>query len=45
VKTILGRVVLLGVVGNRGDIKRAVDHARKVEQVKEVKAFIMVHGK
>lgn len=42
VKTILGHVVLLGVVGRKKDIDKAIKHAQGVYNVKKVKSFIIL---
>ena len=42
VKTIMGHVVLLGIVGSEKERQRAIDYARMVRYVKKVKSFIMV---
>jgi hyperosmotically inducible periplasmic protein len=42
VRTIFGHVVLLGVVGSRLDMDKAIKYAKGVENVREVKSFIMV---
>jgi len=42
VKTILGHVVLLGVVSSRKDIDKAIRYAKSVDNVVKVKSFVMV---
>lgn len=42
VKTIMGHVVLLGVVGSERDSNKAIRYARSVENVRQVKCFIIV---
>ena len=42
VKTIMGHVVLLGVVGSQDEAAKAVRHARSVDNVAQVKSFLMV---
>ncbi len=42
VKTVLGHVVLLGLVSNKGDINKAIRYAKSVENVRKVKSFVMV---
>jgi len=40
VKSVRCNVVLLGIVGSRGEISRAVTHAQAVEGVRSVKSFL-----
>jgi hyperosmotically inducible periplasmic protein len=42
VKTVLGHVVLLGIVGNQKDANKAVRYAKSVENVRKVKSYIRV---
>lgn len=42
VKTILGQVVLLGVVSSKSDISKAIGYAKSVENVRKVKSFVIV---
>lgn len=42
VKTVLGHVVLLGIVGSSRDASKAVRYAKSVENVRTVKSFIRV---
>ena len=42
VKTILGHVVLLGIVSNSNDLNKAIRYAKSVENVTKVKSFVMV---
>ena len=42
VKTVLGHVVLLGIVGNQKDANKAVQYAKSVESVRNVKSYIRV---
>ena len=42
VKTVLGHVVLLGIVGSQKDANKAVQYAKGVENVQKVKSFIRV---
>ena len=42
VKTILGHVVLLGVVSSGSDAGKAIRYAKSVENVKEVVSFVVV---
>jgi hyperosmotically inducible protein len=40
VKTVQCNVVLVGLVGSKEEIKKAVDHAKSVEGIKSVKSFL-----
>ena len=42
VKTILGHVVLLGVVSSKSDVIRAIRYAKNVENVKKVISYVIV---
>jgi len=42
VKTILGQVVLLGVVSSKSDVSKAIRYAKSVENVRKVKSFVIV---
>jgi hyperosmotically inducible protein len=42
VKTIMGHVVLLGIVGSERERERIIDHAKMVKYVRKVKSFIRV---
>jgi len=42
VETVLGHVVLLGIVSNKGDLNKAIRYAKSVENVSKVKSFVMV---
>ena len=40
VEAVQCHIVLLGIVGSQKEINRAVDHARKVENVRSVKSYL-----
>ncbi|MBE9547080.1 MAG: BON domain-containing protein [Proteobacteria bacterium] len=40
VKTVQCNVVLLGIVGSKGEIRKAITHAKSVEGVRSVKSFL-----
>lgn len=40
VKTVQCNVVLLGIVGSKGEIRKAIAHAKSVEGVRSVKSFL-----
>ena len=42
VEVLRGHVLLFGVVGNRDDLNRAIEHAATVKGVREVKSFVTV---
>ena len=42
VKTILGHVVLLGLVSKKGDLNKAIRYAKSVANVRKVKSFVIV---
>jgi len=45
VEVVQCRVVLLGIVGSRAELDKAVAHARAVPGVREVKSFLKVRAR